>query len=116
LFPALIAALADGVYVFGLKDIGLHKLELFAQTHHFPLLVVSDCEGSNMVYSFKWNDGNIPIPELDERTVILGYEPLTTKKFLELDSTEFGRSLWKGAARSQDAIKSSQKVFLMRVG
>ena len=45
------------------------------------------------------------------RKVMLGYESLTLKGLLELDSAEFGESLRKVAALSQDAIKSEQKVY-----
>src|SRR5579859_2020763 len=92
-------------------DFGLQKLEAFAEMHHFPLLVVSDWEKSTKLYSFGWNAGNVPVPESQGRNVELGYEPLTPKKFFDLDSAEFGMSLWKGAAISQDTIKNTRNVF-----
>jgi hypothetical protein len=92
-------------------DVGLQKIEAFAEDHHFPLLVISDCERSGKLYCFNWNEGNVPVPEGGGRAVMLGYESLTFKKFLDLDSAEFGRSLWKGAVISQDAIKNAGKVY-----
>lgn len=90
-------------------DFELQKIEMFAEIHHFPLLVISDWEKSNKVYSFSWS-GNTPVYTPG---VTLGYEWLTPKKFLDLDSVEFGRSLWKGAVLSQDKVKSSRKVFIL---
>jgi hypothetical protein len=87
----------------------LQKIETFARLHHFPLLVIGDWEKLNYVYSFNWIGNTL----IYTPGVTLGYESLTTKKFLDLDSVEFGRSLWKGAVISQDKIKSSRKVFYL---
>jgi hypothetical protein len=94
------------------SNVSLQKIELFAEVHHIPLLVISDWEKSSKRYSFSWNDTNIPIPESEGRPVVLGYQSLTSKKFFELDLPSLGLSLWKNEAISQDAVKAAtQKVF-----
>ena len=95
------------------SNINLQKVESFADIHHIPLLIISDWETSSKLFSYKWNDGNIPIPESEGRAVMLGYESITPKKFFSLESAALGLSLWRNAAISQDAVKSSQKVFLL---
>jgi hypothetical protein len=95
------------------SNVNLQKVESFAEIHHIPLLIISDWERSSKLFSFSWNDGNIPIPESEGRTVMLGYEPITPKKFFSLESAALGLSLWRNAAISQDAVKSSQKVFIL---
>lgn len=92
------------------SNINLQKVESFADVHHIPLLIISDWEKSSKLFSYSWNEGNVPIPASEGRSVMLGYQALTPKKFFSLDSAALGLTLWQNAAMSQDAVKSSQKV------
>jgi hypothetical protein len=94
------------------SNVSLQKMELFAEVHRIPILIISDSGQTSKRYSFSWNDTNVPIPESEGRPVVLGYQSLTSKKFFELDLPSLGLSLWKNEAISQDAIKAAtQKVL-----
>lgn len=94
-------------------DFSLQKMEEFAQTHHIPLLTISEWEVSKKRYTYKLNQGNFVSDESGDPAMMLGYDTITPKKFFELDSLQLGISLWKNATASQEAIKSSQKVHFI---
>jgi hypothetical protein len=89
----------------------LNDIALFAEIHHIPILIISELEKLDKRFSYSWNHTNVPIPESEGREVMLGYQPLTAKKFMDLDLTSLGLSLWTNEEISQDAIKTVEKVF-----
>ena len=96
-------------------DFSLQKMEEFASIHHIPLLVISEWEISNKRYTYKLNQGDFVAVESTNTGMILGYETITPAKFFELDSHKLGVSLWKNATASHQAIKSTEKVSVLKI-
>lgn len=90
----------------------LQKVISFAQTHHIPLLLISDWEKSWYNYRYSFNESNIPILKSKSSFALLGYTVVTPKKFLSLDSAALGLSLFDNATMSRSALESSKNVPL----
>jgi hypothetical protein len=90
------------------------KVEAFARMHDMPLLSIGDVFTRHW-YGYKWDlKGLRPEINYDSQPRIicpmLGYEPIGTESFFQIDPLELGTTLWENAQLSLCRIRSPPEV------